>query len=127
MNKLLPVLAATLAFQNVFAHSESNPSGTPTVEKFLANCKADDDDPHRAYCVGYLTGVAQEMEVIGAFAIGVLRYQHGMCIAESHGPTGRALADAFIKWAEKNPKALSVHYQIGVPMAFADTWPCPEK
>jgi hypothetical protein len=67
------------------------------------------------------------MEVIGAFATGELRYRHGMCIAEPHGPTGRALADAFIKWAEKNPQALSVHYQLGVPIAFTDTWPCPER
>jgi hypothetical protein len=123
MNKLLPTLAAVLVFTSVLALSEP----TPTVEMFLANCRADDNDPHRAYCVGYLAGVAQEMEVIGALAQGELRHRHGMCHDEPHNPTGRALADAFIKWAEKNPKALTLRFEIGAVMAFTDAWPCPEK
>jgi Ssp1 endopeptidase immunity protein Rap1a len=136
MNKLLPALAAVLVFPNALAQSEPTQPGTPsqvphdwvpTVEKFLGACKADDDDPHRAFCVGYLTGVAQEMEVIGVQAKGEFRQAHGMCLKEPHGPTGRALTQAFIVWAEKNPRLWSLRYELGAVAALTETWPCPEK
>ena len=127
MNKLLPALAAVLVFANALAQSEPTQPFIPTVEKFLGTCKADENDPHRAFCVGYLTGVAQEMEVIGVQAKGEFRQAHGMCLKEPHGPTGRALAQAFIVWAEKNPELWSLRFELGAVAALTETWPCPEN
>lgn len=127
MNKLLPALAAVLVFPNALAQGEPTQPFIPTVEKFLGACKADDNDPHSAFCVGYLTGVAQEMEVIGVHAQGELRRAHGMCLKEPNGPTGRALAQAFIVWAEKNPRLWGLRYELGAVAALTETWPCPEK
>ena len=126
MNKLLPAVAVVLLLPNALAQSEPPPlDRTPTVEKFLVNCKADDEDPHRAFCVGYLTGLAQEMGVIGALAKSEsFRLAHGMCTEGLHGPSGRALAQAFIVWAEKHPEASSLRYEIGALTALSETWPC---
>jgi hypothetical protein len=70
-------------------------------------------------CVGYISGVADNMTIVGA---GGFAPEFGVCpkTAVTYG----ADVQAFKNWAQKHPEAWGFRRWIGVASALRDTWPC---
>ena len=72
-----------------------------------------------AYCVGYLTGIANTSE----FYNHVVRSELRACIPS--GVTNGQLVKVFVKFADDNPALLHEPQGNGVIAAFGAAFPCP--
>ena len=88
-------------------------------------CKEPETSSDYAYCVGYVSGMADVMGLIGVGASKDFK-RYGMCASEPY-PSANAEVQAFINWAEKKPTEWATSAQVGVLLALQETWPCLAK
>lgn len=93
------------------------------VEHLLAWCKQPEASAEHAFCVGFVDGTADMMGMVAVNTHGDFRMHYGMCSSNPY-PSVNAEVQAFILWAEKNPKVWGMPNEVGVILALADTWPC---
>jgi hypothetical protein len=93
----------------------------PTTVRFLYQaCKDEMAANSFRFCLGYVLGVGQLMAVNAEFGD-----NYALCAApKGTVPSGRAMIDAFLKWAEKHPESWSQRNLFGVALALRETWPC---
>jgi hypothetical protein len=95
----------------------------PTTVQFLyQTCKDETAANGPRFCLGYILGVGQLMAVNSRFGD-----NFALCSTASEGgvPTGRAMIQAFLSWAEKHPESWSQRNIMGVALALREAWPCP--
>ena len=85
-------------------------------------CKSPEGTPNWNLCVGYIAGVA---DVLTFLAVQKKLHPEDnnpiqLCGAPSYG----ALMQAFVNWAEKNPRDWSNNRITGVLRSIAENWPC---
>lgn len=94
-----------------------------STETLLGFCKQQLAFPGHSFCLGYVSGIAGMMEEFSVKTTGAVRQRYGMCVSSPY-PSANAEVQAFINWAEKNPRAWGLDMQAGVILALSDTWPC---
>ena len=97
----------------------------PTTVQFLyQTCKDETAANAPRFCLGYILGVGQLMAVNSKFGD-----NFALCATGSEGgvPTGRAMIQAFVAWAEKHPESRSQRNVMGVALALREAWPCPAR
>jgi len=101
----------------------------PRSTEFLyRNCKSGDETTALA-CANYLTGVAEVMAILGAFAKDSKFTASeradwariGLCNS-NYSPD--QLQQIFINWAEKNQTDWQKPREYGAIRAFTQAWPC---
>lgn len=99
-----------------------NAAPDPTTVRFLyQTCKDEMAASQPRFCLGYVLGVGQLMAVNAEFG-----NTYALCSTPKGAvPTGRAMIDAFLSWAEKHPESWSQRNLFGVALALRQTWPCP--
>jgi Rap1a immunity proteins len=117
--RLLPSYYCQFAERQTLSHAQSE---TSSVQLMYGACKEEIADAHGApFCVGYIEGVAQVMILNGIQGRGGL----AMCtIPPASIPSGRALVQSFMNWAEKHPEHWSVFVLVGVSAGVSFTRPC---
>lgn len=111
-----------LAWLLVFLPKFANGDVPETVQQLYEACKRPISSSDRLECIVYIAGVADVMQFLAPikdedpvpFAI---------CNTGSYG----AMVQAFVNWAEKNPKEWGMARLYGVMMALRLNWPCPAK
>ena len=116
-NAVLALAAACLVGSPV--HAAPDPT---TVQFLYQTCKDETAANAPRFCLGYILGVGQLMAVNSRFGD-----NFALCATGSEGgvPTGRAMIEAFVAWAEKHPESLSQRNVMGVALALREAWPCP--
>ena len=95
------------------------------VQSLYNICKEGPTSPSYGLCVGYISGVADML-----WFLHLNKQQHPedttpfeMCDTPSYG----AMVQAYVNWAEKNPKEWDKDRTFGVLAAIAANWPCHPK
>jgi hypothetical protein len=115
-----------LVLVGCFATSMPSQAQTPDVsniEFLLRACKSSEGSAEHTFCLGFVSGIADMMEQVGLQGAGRFKPTWGMCVSKPF-PTGNAEVQAFVNWAERNPKEWGRDYMIGVVVALRETWPC---
>jgi Rap1a immunity proteins len=93
------------------------------VRHLYESCKAPDSSAKWAFCIAYLTGVGNMMQMVGAAeqrAPDPYYSSLALCGEISNGE----LVQAFKNWAEKNPGQWSSPQLVGAVTSLSETWPC---
>jgi hypothetical protein len=91
------------------------------VQSLYRRCKMPEASPELGICIGFISGVGAMMNTLG-----VVRHQvpgvanFAICGNPSYG----AMVQAFLNWAEKNPREWGKKQEIGVATALGLAWPC---
>ena len=93
------------------------------TESLLRMCRSSHDDGNYGFCLGFVSGIADMMEAVGLQGKGDFKKTYGMCVTAPF-PSANAEVQAFINWAEKNPKTWEQSNTVGVILSLAATWPC---
>jgi putative hemolysin len=94
-----------------------------TVQFLYQTCKDEMAASLMRFCLGYIMGVGQLMAVNATFG-----NNFALCVLPAGGvPTGAAMIEAFLKWAQKHPESRSQRNVLGVALALRETWPCPAR
>lgn len=94
-----------------------------SVQSLYVNCREPQGSALWALCMGYVSGVGSLMEIIGTTQTKSPPLNlpgWGIC----GKPTNGAMLQAFINWAQANPKYWNTPQLLGVAMALGKTWPC---
>jgi hypothetical protein len=124
MRQSLP-LAAFVAALSISPLSESSAQNVDifSVQSLYENCKAPERSPRNTLCMGYISGVGNMMGLVGA-----VERQHPdrdyANLATCGDITNGAMMQAFMNWAEKNPREWASNQSVGVILALSETWPC---
>jgi hypothetical protein len=92
-----------------------------SVQALLDMCKSSTASVQSAACVGYIAGIGDMMQMLG-----VDKEQDGtfaICAKPSYG----AMVQAYINWAEANPKEWGTNRLFGVMLALKQNWTCTSK
>lgn len=114
------VLATVAALSPTRVAAEEDFKNT---EHLLKWCKQPETSANHAFCVGFVSGIAEMMKLVALTAHGHFRMNYGMCVSDPD-PGGNAEVQAFINWTEKNPKNWGMLNEVGVILALSETWPC---
>jgi hypothetical protein len=76
--------------------------------------------------MGYITGVGEMMAMAG-MAIGSSDDAKFGALALCGHPSGAAAVEAFINWAEENPRYWNAPQLAGVVVALGSAWPCQKQ
>lgn len=90
------------------------------VQEFLSWCRRDQSDEFYGYCLQYIARVSDWMWHVEEMPMKAVGCPRGVA---SHD----ARVQAFINWAEKNPKRWNAPRRVGVRAAISETWPGPCK
>jgi hypothetical protein len=86
----------------------------PDVESLLSYCTAPDASTEASLCLGYISGLADQL------------FNDGILCATPVPPYG-AMQQAFVDWATRNPDIWTLPRYVGVKNALVATWACPVK
>ena len=119
MRRFVVALAAVACLSGGSPQAAPDPT---TVQFLYQTCKDETAANGPRFCLGYILGVGQLMAVNARFGD-----NFALCSAASEGgvPTGRAMIEAFLAWAEKHPESRSQRNVMGVALALREAWPCP--
>jgi len=95
-----------------------------TVQALYQSCKSPEDLPPHALCLGFIAGVGDAMQLIG---VGVEQKPDTRPFAICGKPSYGAMVQAFIDWAEQNPRERESNRILGVMMALRANWPCKSR
>ena len=100
---------------------QAAPAPDPATVHFLYQaCKVELAANTPRFCLGYILGVGQLMAVNAEFGD-----NFALCaVPKGEAPSGRAMIQAFLSWAEKHPESWSQRHLLGVALALRETWPC---
>lgn len=97
-----------------------------TVQFLYQACKAEPVSPLGRFCLGYSVGVGQMMVLNGYQG-----HEMGLCppptIRGTFTPSGGAMIQAFLNWAEKHPEKWAGPALVGFAVAMSTTWPCKKS
>src|SRR5262245_46587890 len=114
-------LAAAISFVLGFSSANAAPLDT-TVQGLYRQCKSADADASpngqlgRLACVAYIAGVGDTLQVQGDGGAKIM----SICAKPSYG----AMVQAFVNWAEANPREWGKNRLVGVVVALSKNWPC---
>ena len=102
-----------------------------TVHTLLTNCRAQKTSAEWGYCVGYITGIGDEMADFGLqrtpYGDGTTpRPRESLC-PDQHRATNfdaTVTVPLFVNWAEHHPEQLQFPASEGVSFALQTKWPC---
>jgi hypothetical protein len=105
-----------------------------SIQFLYQSCKQEMAAGLPRFCLGYIEAVGQVMATNGYERVKLLpsdtegrRYLTGMAICPGPAigvPSGGALIQAFLNWAEQHPENWANLALAGVVVALASTWPC---
>jgi Rap1a immunity proteins len=112
------IAAAILAFG--LSSTTAAPLDT-TVQGLYRQCKSQAADPleskfQEALCATYIAGVGDTLQAQGAGGAKIF----SICAKPSYG----AMVQAFVNWAEANPREWGKNRLFGVIAALSKNWPC---
>jgi hypothetical protein len=117
-----PLMAMTLAA--VAGLSISALAGSYTTQDLLNDCHGQ----NKSFCLGYLAGAAGilfEMHDNGVDTVPTKQENVRVVVSAcAVGITFGAMRQAFINWAEKNPRDWGFSANNGAMLALQATWPC---
>lgn len=112
--------AIWLTCNAAFSQTSKNPD---SVQFLYQACRADLASALGRYCLGYAEGAGQMMVINGHQG-----YEMGLCPPATIGvPSGGALVQAFLNWAEKHPEMWSESALVGFAVAMSTTWSCKKS
>lgn len=119
MRRFVVAFVAAACLGGGSTHAAPDPT---TVQFLYQTCKDETAANAPRFCLGYILGVGQLMAVNSRFGD-----NFALCATGSEGgvPTGRAMIQAFVAWAEKHPESWSQRNVMGVALALREAWPCP--
>jgi len=104
----------TAPFSNTSAQQNPN-----SIQVLRDACRA----APAGYCLGFIEGFGQLMLVNGV--------EHhpdfAMCPPGGQLPTGGAMIQSFLNWADGHPEAWPQPALAGVAVALGQTWPCQKS
>jgi hypothetical protein len=106
-----------------------------SVQELYDWCKQPRDSVNFGYCLGFISGVGQMLLEIGPssglptpptwWMPPTIERRYGMC--KENKVTFGAMVQAFLNWAEQNPRQWEKPALFGVAVALSLTWPCSTK
>jgi hypothetical protein len=96
------------------------------VQELYSQCMAPKDSTAAIFCLGFVSGIGDFMQLNGAERKMVSDAQWSVLSNEALCglPTYGAQVQAFVNWAEKHPEEWGTSRVIGVVIAFRESWPC---
>jgi hypothetical protein len=91
------------------------------VQALYNVCKAPESSQLYAVCLGYISGVADTMQLLGAAQE---RHPEFKPVAICATPSYGAMVQGFVNWAEANPKEWDENRIVGVGGALKKNWGC---
>lgn len=120
MKKAALALAAVTFMGSAPIQAAPNPG---TVQFLYETCKTEMAANMPRFCLGYILGVGQLMAMNAEFGD-----NFALCaVPKGVPPSGAAMIQAFLNWAEKHPESLTQRNLLGVALALRETWPCPSR
>lgn len=126
-------LVASAAFLLCAGSARSEPPSRHTVQNMLDFCKHHDDAAEDV-CVSIIYGMGTAMLLNGIGYAGSPPTEiqarawlkvTGMCLANGEtSPSGGAMVQAFINWANAHPTKWGEEDVAGIADALSSTWPC---
>jgi hypothetical protein len=117
---------AALAFAAVAIVGSAEIQAAPnpgTVQFLYETCKTETAANAPRFCLGYILGVGQLMAVNAEFG-----GNFALCtVPRGVPPSGAAMIQAFLSWAEKHPESWTQRNLLGVALALREAWPCPSR
>jgi hypothetical protein len=113
------LFAAVLIMTPLSAATALDPD--QTVQGLYGMCKKPDASLPSAMCLGYISGVADTMQLLG---VGAPDHPDLARFAICEKPSYGAMVQAFINWTEKTPQEGDHNRIIGVMKALRENWPC---
>jgi hypothetical protein len=121
MNLIKPIVISVIL---ICAPATAQPATNPNYIQFLRDaCHADGTTGLAHYCLGFIEGAGQMMAINGS----AHSPEFSMCPPGGQIPTGGAMIQSFLTWADKHPEAWAQQALAGVYLALARTWPCPKS
>jgi Rap1a immunity proteins len=109
-------VAVTVALGATGAGAETRDDRIQTLYTY---CKDETAESTLGYCLSYLNGSWEYLNVLSAFP-GAVRAA-GICAPPA---SMMQLQRVFLNWAERNPQRWSENRAFGVQAAFSEAWPC---
>jgi hypothetical protein len=120
MKKLSFALAALALVSSAPIQAAPNPG---TVQFLYETCRAEIAANMPRFCLGYILGVGQLMAVNAEFGD-----NFALCsVPKGVPPSGGAMIQAFLNWAEKHPESWTQRNLFGLALALRESWPCPAR
>lgn len=98
-----------------------------TIQDLLGDCKSD-DVARKIGCIAYVSGVGDMMGVVKIARQAVPDEEqvswNFVAVCSTESITAGQMMQAFINWAEKNPKEWQKPIIVGAWNALRETWPC---
>lgn len=91
------------------------------VQHLYKMCKMPPTSPEFAICVGYISGVGDTLLFMG---LDKHRNPEVQPFAICGEPSYGAMVQAFVNWAEKNPKEWARGQIIGAMLSLNENWSC---
>jgi hypothetical protein len=128
------LLGAAMFATFLFPFSSASQESRKDVQSLHRMCKASGANVELSFCLGFISGVAEQMILTGQLA-SLLRKDGGLAdererklllaISSCSGKASfGAMVQAFTNWAEKHPEEWTSSRQLGVMKALSETWPC---
>jgi hypothetical protein len=126
----LAVMVTALAAALIPLSVKSQDREKDDVQSLYRQCKHPTTQIEQAFCVGFVSGVGQQMMWTGAWLDRISNDDDRTTVlfysacSETFVSNG-AMVQAFINWAEIHPKEWNTSKQLGLIQAIRATWPCP--
>jgi Rap1a immunity proteins len=111
--------AMLLIFSLVPTNAE-NP--THDVQELYTFCRASMSSAEYGICLGYVSGVVDMLQLLHIHKQSHPEDTNPFEICES--PSYGAVVQAYMNWAQNNPKEWSHHRVVGLLAAIVENWPC---
>lgn len=133
--KILPLAFALVVMRVVCASAADQSSPLVDVQKLRDLCKKPDHDVEAVYCLGFVVGIADVMtmnatqisKAPNGSPVRTYLAASGICTPDYRAPSGGALIQAFLNWADRHPEKWGIDAGTGVGLAFQDTWRCKDS
>jgi hypothetical protein len=120
MKKAALALASVAFVGSAPINAAPNPG---TVQFLYETCKTEMAASSPRFCLGYILGVGQLMAVNAEFGD-----NFALCsVPRGVAPSGGAMIQAFLQWAEKHPESFGQRNLLGLALALRESWPCPAR
>lgn len=115
-----------LAIATQFAFAQPVKEDTQSL---YDKCRQPSPSVNLAYCIGFLSGAAQQMFWLGAHLDDAKNDDDRTLMSffsacPKATVSNAAMLQAFINWAQKHPEKWDAEKQLGVMEAIRTTWPC---
>jgi hypothetical protein len=117
--KMVLCLLATCIVAQPLAQADSQEDAT--VKNLMDKCTST-NEVENAFCVGFIGGTGDMMQLVANSLKGNDRMALGMCARPR--PSYESMKDEFVSWAQKHSEELSKPMRAGVQLALASTWRC---